>query len=108
MIVPSETSFFVGEKPPATLCEYVDKNKALVAGPLVGAVITAQTWINTESQVDVTCTNNDDGTFDIDWPIGGNPSHFTEAGTIRVRIKVVQGAYTWYMKPDFTVPIETV
>jgi hypothetical protein len=108
MIVPTETCFYVGEKPPATLCEYVDKDKALVSAPITGATLTAETWINDGSQVDVTVTNNDDGTFDIDWPIGANPSHFTAAGTMKIRIKVVIGDYTWYIKPVVSVPIYAV
>lgn len=108
MIVPNELFFYVGEKPPATLCEYVDKNKALVSASISGATLTAQTWINDGAQVDQSCTNNDDGTFQIDWPVDTDPSAFTVAGAMKIRIKVVNGVYTWYMKPSVSVPIKAL
>lgn len=102
-IVPVEY-FYVGEKPPATPVSYVDKNTVLIAS-LGGATEVAKTSINGAADVDVPCTDGGDGSFTIDWPKGASASVFTTAGTMRIRIWVIQGDYAYYLKPELMAEI---
>lgn len=96
--------FYVGEKPPPTTCRYEDENGDLITS-ISGATITAKTSINGGSVVDVSCSNNDDGTFTIDWPAGASDSVFAEAGTMKIKILIEQTDYSYYLKPERVIEI---
>ena len=102
-IIPVEY-FYVGEKPPATPCSYVDENGDLITS-LAGATEVAKTSINGAADVNVSCTDGADGTFTIDWPNGVSDSAFTAAGTMRIRIWVTHGDLAFFLKPELMVEI---
>jgi len=101
-MVPPDLYYIVGEKPPALPCRYETKEGVLIAS-IAGATLTANCKIDNETAFDVTCTNTGDGSFTINW--GTGTSSFAKKGSMRIRVKVVQGAYTWYM-PAFSIPIK--
>lgn len=101
-IVPRELYYYVLEKPPALTCRYETKEGALVTS-IVGATLHAECKIDGETEFEVDCTNTGDGTFTINWPT--DTSRFAVKGSMRVDIKVAQGAYVWYM-PRFSIPIK--
>ena len=103
-----DLSYFVGEKPPALSCAYRDKDRNLVAAPLTGATLTAKCLLDASGSVEfsVTCTNNDDGTFTIDWATGGSASSFVAKGMLRIDVEVNDGTRAWFL-PRFSVPIRT-
>lgn len=104
-IIPDRLKYVVGEKPPALPCGYYDKDDVL-DDSIASATLTAMTWINSASSpTNITCTNNDDGTFTIDWSTV--TSDFTEAGTMKVRINVDDGTRSWYMDA-FSLEIEAL
>ena len=75
---------------------------------IAGATLTAKVRIDTGTGygawADVDVTNNDDGTFDIDWPVGVDDSAFTSGGIMEVVVKVVNGDYAYALNP-FTMEI---
>lgn len=96
--------YYVGEKPPPTTVRYEDENGDLISS-ISGATITAITSINGAANVIVSCSNNGDGTFTIDWPSGADDSVFTEAGTMKIQFNIVHGDYDYYLKPAISIPV---
>lgn len=101
--VPSELFYYVGEKPPALPCGYYDDNDNLITS-IAGATLTAKCKIDEAAEADVSCTNNDDGTFTIDWSTV--TSDFMSAGVMRIDIEVDDGTRVWYML-RFSLPVRT-
>ena len=106
VVIPVEY-FYVGEKPPPTNCRYVDAVGDLITD-ISGATLTAKTSIDDGANVDVSCTNADDGTFTIDWPDGASPSVFTASGSMRIKIHVSHGDLDYYLKPELVVKIRDI
>ena len=104
VIVPEGLHFVYGEKPAPTSCRYETKDGVLITD-ISGATLVAITSLNGAAAVNVSCTNNDDGTFTIDWPT--DTSTFSATGVIRIRIRVTDSPNVWYMD-DFEVLIEAV
>ena len=104
VIVPEGLHFVYGEKPAATTCRYETKDGVLITD-IAGATLVAITSLNEATAVNVTCTNNDDGTFTIDWPT--DTSTFSATGMISIRVRVTDGSYVWYMD-KFEVSVEAV
>jgi len=104
--LPKNMYYWVGEKPPPLPCRYEDDDGTLITS-ISGASLTAKILIDRVESVerDVDCTNNDDGTFTIDWAIGADPSSFTGEGIMRVDVEVDDGTRVWYM-PRFTIPVK--
>lgn len=100
-------TYFVGEYPPALACEYVDKDGVLDTS-ISGATLTALVLVDdgTDTERTLTCTNDDDGNFTIDFETNtGNDSDFPVAGVMRVDVKVVPSSGgLWYM-PRFSIPV---
>ena len=104
VIIPEGFHFVYGAKPAATTCRYEDDDGVLITG-ISGATLVAVTSLNAAVAVNVTCTNNDDGTFTIDWPT--DTSTFSALGMISIRVQVTDGSYVWYMD-KFEVSVEAV
>jgi len=106
--IPDGLFYYHGEKPPPLPCQYVDQAGDLITS-ISGATLTAKISVDEATESDVTCTNNDDGTFTIDWDTV--TSDFALAtginlGSMRVDIEVDQGGgIVWYM-PRFSIPIK--
>ena len=101
--------YYVGEYPPALTCRYLDENNVLDTS-IANATLTALVLIDSEtgSERSVSCTNNDDGTFTIDWETTlTNDSDFPSSGMMRVDVKVEPsgGAGRWYMD-RFSIPVK--
>jgi hypothetical protein len=101
-MVPSDLYYVVGEKPPPLPCRYETNGGALITS-IAGATLTANCKLDSGTAFDVTCTNAGNGTFTINWST--DTSNFAAAGALRVDVRVVSGAYTWYM-PRFSVPVK--
>ena len=101
-MTPPNLYYYVGEKPPALPCRYETKEGVLITS-ISGATLTAKCKLDSATEFDVTCTNPGDGTFTINW--GTGTSSFAAKGSLRVRVKVVSGSYTWYM-PAFSIPVK--
>lgn len=69
-----EVIFYAGELPRPTRTSFYDEDGAL--DTTITGTVTAKTKIDSESEVDVTCTNNLDGTVDLDWPRSPDPTVF--------------------------------
>ena len=106
--IPDGLYYLHGETPPALPCRYEDKEGDLITS-ISGATIAAKISIDGATEASVSCTNNDDGTFDIDWPTGTSAFALAtgvDLGTMRVDIEVDQGGgIVWYM-PRFSLPIK--
>jgi hypothetical protein len=102
IMVPRELFYYVGEKPPPLPCRY-ETNEGVLIASIAGATLTANCKLDGGTAFDVTCTNVGDGTFTINW--NTTTSSFVAKGSLRVDVKVVSGAYTWYM-PRFSIPIK--
>jgi hypothetical protein len=98
--------YWEGEKPPPLTIRYEDDDGNL-DDTIAGATLTAKTKIDQANEVDVTMTNNDDGTATIDWPTG--TSVFVLAGekdgVMRVDIEVADSPLAWFL-PRFSFPVK--
>ena len=105
----AEEYFFEGEKPPATDMEYRDRAGDLIL-TIAGAGLLAKTSIDGAANVDVPCTNNDDGTFTIDWPDATSVFIIAAGKTVssmKIRVQVTQSLKIWSL-PKFSIPIYKV
>ena len=101
--VPKDLYYYVGEKPPALPCRYEDDDGNLITS-ISGKTLEAKVLIDRVDTAErtVSCSNNDDGTFTIDW--GTTTSDFTGSGIMRVDILVTDSPRSWYMD-RFTIEI---
>ena len=100
--VPSDLYYLVGEKPPPLPLGYYDKVNELVTS-IASATLTAKCSVDGGTEFDVSCVNNDDGTFTIGW--SSVTSDFVTAGSMRIDIEVDDGTRVWFM-PRFSVPVK--
>ena len=104
VIIPEGFHFIYGEKPEPTTCRYEDADGVLVTS-IAGKTLAAVTSLNDATAVVVTCTNNDDGTYTIDWPT--DTSTFSATGMISIRVRVTDTPKVWYMD-KFKISVEAV
>jgi hypothetical protein len=107
--VPGDLFYYEGEKPPPLPCRYEDDDGALItsiAGTTIAALVKCDKDATAEATV--TCTNNDDGTFTIDWPTGTSAFALDSGeveGSMKVDIRVTDSPRVWYMD-RFSFPIK--
>jgi hypothetical protein len=97
--IPDGLFYYVGEKPPPLPCRFEDKDGVLDAS-ISGATITAKCKIDDASETSVSCTNNGDGTFTIDWDTGTSDFALPtgiDKGLMRIDIEVAASPRLWHM-----------
>lgn len=85
--------FAVGDKPKPTPFEI--KNKSGLDLTHIAATFTAEATNTNQAMVVVPCTNNADGTGQIDWPT--NQLIMVEKGTVEVDIIATEGNYITFL-----------
>jgi len=102
-VVPKNLYYYVGEKPPPLPCRYQDDAGDLITS-ISGTTLVAKCKLGSGgTPFDVSCTNNDDGTFTIDWPTG--TSAFAAKGSLKIDIEVTDTPRLWYMN-RFSIEIK--
>jgi len=99
--VPEDLYYYTGEKPPPLPCRYEDDDGVLITS-IAGTVLAAKCSIDGAAETSVTCTNNDNGTFTIDW--NTTTSDFTVAGSMKIDVLVTDSPREWYMN-RFSIPV---
>lgn len=105
-IVPSELYYWVGEKPPALICRYQDKDGNLITS-IAADGLTAKCKIGSGTEFDIVCTNpygGVDGQFSIPWATGGTASSFDAAGSMKIDVEVDDGTRVWFL-PRFSIEV---
>lgn len=104
-MISKDLYYWEGEKPPPLTVRYEDDDGELITS-IAGATLTAKTAIDAAAEVNVSMTNNDDGTMTIDWPTG--TSVFVLAadrdGIMRVDINIVDSPLDYFLT-RFSLPV---